>query len=293
MSKEQAQQSGGDESHQPAELTENATCSAIMDNDDRDSEPQRKSSLMQRTDTILERIDAEGGDEESEDQADTVPFVDISDLPQHSDCADAITYQDLGAISAGYLRNRLPGDDEISDTMTSSLICTDGSDVDVLSDREISDFQDGGTDNYQARMDNLALDDDYENLNAACEDNLPVHIDAVVRVQNQPKVDEGQARLLLEKAESRGSSDSGSPDSDDILEHMSASMTGAMDISQYSEVGAPEGQHDFTAASAEDLEIGAINRPDSLSLPRPLQYHERHKKLVRSESKSSSCSNYR
>ena len=293
MSEEQANQSGEPKSPQNAEPVDNAPCSSVMDNDEKDPEPQRKASLMQRTDTILERIDAEGGATESENQADTVPFVDISELSKHSDCVNEITYQDLGAVSAGYLRNRLPGDDEISDTMTSSLICTDGSDVDVLSDREISDFQDGGADNYQARMDNLALDDDYENLNTECEDNRPMHIDAVVRVENKPKVDEGQARLLLEKAESRGSSDSGSPDSDDVLDHMSASMTGAMDISQYSEVGAPEGQSDFTATCAEDLDSGAINRPDSLSLPRPLQYHERHKKLVRSESKSSSCSNYR
>ena len=54
--------------------------------EDLSSEPQRKASLMQRTDTILERIDAEGG-EEAEPQEETidgtVPFVDIDDIPQN------------------------------------------------------------------------------------------------------------------------------------------------------------------------------------------------------------------
>ena len=54
--------------------------------EDLSSEPQRKASLMQRTDTILERIDAEGG-EEAEPQEEggdgTVPFVDIEDVPQN------------------------------------------------------------------------------------------------------------------------------------------------------------------------------------------------------------------
>ena len=53
--------------------------------DDLASEPQRKASLMQRTDTILERIDAEGGETEQQDagENETVPFVDIDDLPQN------------------------------------------------------------------------------------------------------------------------------------------------------------------------------------------------------------------
>ena len=56
--------------------------------EDLSSEPQRKASLMQRTDTILERIDAEGGEEvepqEQEEGGDgTVPFVDIDDVPQN------------------------------------------------------------------------------------------------------------------------------------------------------------------------------------------------------------------
>ena len=54
--------------------------------EDLSSEPQRKSSLMQRTDTILERIDAEGGGEvepQEEGGDGTVPFVDIDDISQN------------------------------------------------------------------------------------------------------------------------------------------------------------------------------------------------------------------
>ena len=48
-------------------------------------EPQRKASLMQRTDTILERIDVEGGEGSGQDEGGdgTVPFVDIDDIPQN------------------------------------------------------------------------------------------------------------------------------------------------------------------------------------------------------------------
>ena len=53
--------------------------------DDPSSEPQRKASLMQRTDTILERIDVEGEDEGAQTVGGdgTVPFVDIDDIPQN------------------------------------------------------------------------------------------------------------------------------------------------------------------------------------------------------------------
>ena len=54
--------------------------------EDLSSEPQRKASLMQRTDTILERIDAEGGSEaepQEEGGDGTVPFVDIDDISQN------------------------------------------------------------------------------------------------------------------------------------------------------------------------------------------------------------------
>ena len=140
-------------------------------------------------------------------------------------------YEELGSLSAGYLRNHnvLRGDDEISDAMTSSLVCTDGSDVEVLSDREMSDIlepvvEPGALDNLNNQVDNMHINVD-QNTNNENAQSMQ-HIDAVVR--NQPKVDETQARLLLEKSESIRSSDSDSDVNQDE-DLMSVSMTGTFD----------------------------------------------------------------
>ena len=139
----------------------------------------------------------------------------------------------------------LRGDDEISDTMTSSLVCTDGSDVEVLSDREMPDAMESGAecgagplDNVNNRLDNMHISAEQNNVNtnnevAKTSGRSVQPIDAVVHVvQNQPKVDETQARLLLEKSESIRSSDSDSDMNQDINqdeELMSVSMTGTFD----------------------------------------------------------------
>ena len=143
----------------------------------------------------------------------------------------------------------LRGDDEISDAMTSSLVCTDGSDVEVLSDREMSDAMESGAecgagplDNVNNRLDNMHISAEQNNVNtnndvATTSGRSVQPIDAVVHVvQNQPKVDETQARLLLEKSESIRSSDSDSDMNQDINqdvnqdeELMSVSMTGTFE----------------------------------------------------------------
>ena len=152
-------------------------------------------------------------------------------------------YEELGALSAGYLRNHnvLRGDDEISDAMTSSLVCTDGSDVEVLSDREMSDAMESGAEcgagPLDNRLDNMHISAEQNNVNtnndvATTSGRSMQPIDAVVHVQNQPKVDKTQARLLLEKSESIRSSDSDSDMNQDVNqdeELMSVSMTGTFE----------------------------------------------------------------
>ena len=142
-------------------------------------------------------------------------------------------YEELGSLSAGHLRNHnvLRGDDEISDAMTSSLVCTDGSDVEVLSDREMSDAMEAGVesealDNMKNQLDNMNINMDQNTNNENAQSMQP--IDAVVQVRNQPKVDETQARLLLEKSESIRSSESDS-DANQDEELRSVSMTGTFD----------------------------------------------------------------
>ena len=135
----------------------------------------------------------------------------------------------------------LRGDDEISDVMTSSLVCTDGSDVEVLSDREMSDAMESGAEcgagPLDNRLDNMHISAEQNNVNtnndvATTSGRSVQPIDAVVHVQNQPKVDETQARLLLEKSESIRSSDSDSDmnqDANQDEELMSVSMTGTFE----------------------------------------------------------------
>ena len=146
----------------------------------------------------------------------------------------------------------LRGDDEISDAMTSSLICTDGSDVEVLSDRDLSDALESGADagadfgpmdNLNSRVDNIQISAEQNNVNTqndvattSAQARAMQPIDAVVHVSNQPKVDETQARMLLEKSESIRSSDSDSDTNQDANqdvnqdeELMSVSMTGPFD----------------------------------------------------------------
>ena len=163
--------------------------------------------------------------------------------------ADAV---EVAVLNAGTLRRHeiLAGDDEISDAMTSSLVCTDGSDLEEgLSDQvSESGAGTGATDKTESRAPHNGADSEsrtpqngaqsestrtqpsvssdretVDNLGKAehksrdtVSDSAQVFaqtfqpIDAVVEIQNEPKVDETRARLLLEKAESMRSSDSDS-----------------------------------------------------------------------------------
>ena len=96
----------------------------------------------------------------------------------------------------------------------------------------------GPLDNVNNRLDNMHISAEQNNVNtnndvATTSGRSVQPIDAVVHVvQNQPKVDETQARLLLEKSESIRSSDSDSDINQDVNqdeELMSVSMTGTFD----------------------------------------------------------------
>ena len=171
-------------------------------------------------------------------------------------------------------------EEDEEEVMASSVVCTDGSDVEALTDdRDLSDVEILET----AKDEYINSDEEANNTSDGELNKTPKNKEFSDNDTSIPKVPPG-----LNGGNGSGNSPSSLP--------LEAGADGS-NIFGTGECDSPFDADDEITPVAQgydfmtDLDIanGAILRPDSLSLPRPLQ-HRYRQKLARSESESSSWS---
>lgn len=260
---------------------------------------------MENPDQNIETTDSDSSDSKNDDcpfleKQDTIkektdpPVEDVEDLSAAMHRADLAAGQ--GARPKEPRTMAVPsddpaaGDEDEDEVMASSVICTDGSDVEALTDdRDLSDvdMQDTVRDaqldsdeevhsSWDSGLEKGPDDKTHSDSDAAVSSPHHAHVDAVVNVKNKPlQRSDSPSSLPLQggegaRAKSFDRSDSESPPGGD------------------EEVTPVAQGYDFMM-DLDSMANGGILRPDSLSLPRPLQ-HRYRQKVARSESESSSWS---